>query len=75
MANRLTGEAKYQALQEIEGKREEVERDGNNFLRRQGWEYSSDYPGSFWLWSKRLPGGRLVCVNQSTALNIEENLD
>jgi hypothetical protein len=75
MANRLTGEAKQRFLENLEERRQGTETDCSIFLRRQGWEQSCDFPGAIWLWCKRLPSGRLVCVDQSTALIIEENLD
>ena len=25
------------------------------YLQKNGWEYSSSYPGSYWLWRKEIP--------------------
>jgi hypothetical protein len=50
----------------------EVDRKECDALRKLGWEYKCDVPGSYWLWQKKLPDGRLVLVNQSMALSLEE---
>jgi hypothetical protein len=63
-----------EAIEKIDQMREELNVKARELLRRQGWEYRCDFPGSLWLFVKKLPDGRLVCCDQSAALNIEENL-
>jgi hypothetical protein len=42
-----------------------------NFLRDRGWEYSSNHPGSLWLFSKII-GRKLYVCDQTTAIALEE---
>ncbi len=51
---------------------DELDRDEANVLRRLGWEAKCDVPGSYWLWQKKLPDGRVVMVYRSMALSIEQ---
>ena len=62
-------------LHEVEELRDEAERLENQFLRKRGWEYVCDTPGSFWLWQKKLPDGRVMLVNKATALQAEQDSD
>lgn len=32
------------------------------YLRQHGWAESSNYPGSYWMWSKTLPDGRTLHI-------------
>ena len=50
-----------------------IETKRNAFLRQQGWEYVCNTPGSYWMWQKQLPDGRLALVDQSTAIRFEEH--
>lgn len=61
--------------QDIYDKREELETETSNYLRSQGWDYSSENPGSLWLWQKVVAGGVIVKCNQETALQLEHSLE
>ena len=41
-----------------------------NFLRNNGWTYTSQTPASTWLWEKSLEDGRVVLVDMRTAIDI-----
>lgn len=45
-----------------------------HILRMQGWKESCDHPGSLWLWEKTLDDGRVICVTESTAFELEREL-
>jgi hypothetical protein len=45
------------------------------FLEASGWERSSANPACWWLWSKKLPDGRVVLVTEQTAVNFQASLD
>lgn len=38
---------------------EQLEQEKQNWLRSQGWAYSSALPGSYWLWSKSFPASKI----------------
>lgn len=40
-------------------------------LRARGWEYTSDSPGCYWLWQKKLKDGRTVLCTLETAVRFE----
>ena len=43
-------------------------------LRKHGWRYSCLTPSHRWLWSKKLPDGRTILTDLSTALAFESSL-
>jgi len=43
-------------------------------LRRAGWEFSCDNPGSVWLWSRTIDGKVFRC-SEGTAIGIEDDLN
>lgn len=45
------------------------------YLKCSGWRYTCETPGSFWLWEKVLPDGRVILVNQEMALSIQAYYD
>lgn len=59
-------------LEEMEDAKDDCKKRERNFLRKCGWEYTSDTPGALWLWQKKMPDGRTMLVNDSTAMWIEE---
>jgi len=50
-------------LDEIDRDREQAEQ---QYLRERGWEYSSNWPGSYWLWSREVPPSGVVGVTWQT---------
>jgi len=42
-------------FQRLLDRQEIIEHDKEAWLRAQGWEHSSDYPGALWLWRKTFP--------------------
>ena len=55
--------------------REGLEAGERNYLRAQGWEETCDYPGSYWLWSKTLPDGRVIACDKSMAISLAEAME
>ena len=55
-------------IEDIENAREQLGFAVNDFLRRKGWQYTCETPGSLWLWKRALKDGRVMLVNEATAL-------
>jgi len=47
----------------------------DSFLRACGWDRRCDYPGALWLWSKTLPDGRVLALNSSAAVHVEQAIN
>jgi hypothetical protein len=47
----------------------------DQFLRDRGWKHSSSYPGSQWLWSKKIEDVEYKGVTTSSAIHMESWLD
>lgn len=45
------------------------------FLLERGWNYTSQTPGSYWMWHKQIPDGRDLLVTQDMALSVQDWLD
>lgn len=45
-----------------------------DYLRERGWDYTSNNPGSVWLWEKTDKRGRVYRCNLKTALHLQEDL-
>ena len=60
---------------DIDAAREAIERMEREYLREKAWKYTCDVPGSFWLWEKTLPDGRLVLLDTSLAISVQEAMD
>jgi len=58
-------------VQDLRDAADQLESDRANFLRRRGWKYTSDNPGSIWLWSKKVEGVEWR-VPEHTAIGFEE---
>lgn len=62
-------------LDDINLKIEDLESERRQWLRRHGWTYTSNTPGSLWLWEKKLDDGRTVLVDEKSALVIADIMD
>jgi hypothetical protein len=58
---------------EVEYQREMLSHRIDAYLRKAGWDYTSNTPGCVWLWTRTI-GDRVLLVNRETALRIQENL-
>lgn len=45
------------------------------FLRERGWKHTCNTPGSFWLWEKMLPDGRMILAARGQAIDMQRWLD
>lgn len=73
---RLKGRAmKPVTSEQIQSKRDEVEQLQRKFLEQRGWKRKCDFPGSVWLFTRKLEDGRTICVDESTAIFIEDAHD
>ncbi len=61
-------------LNKIEQQHEDASSKLDTILRKRGWKYTSNTPGSIWLWEKKLPDGRTALVNVGTAIDFEKDL-
>lgn len=61
----------FKASEEIDQDAESMRYRREELLRKRGWKYTCQTPGSRWMWEKSLPDGRTVLVNTSTALDFE----
>jgi hypothetical protein len=52
-----------------------LEQDREQFLRNNGWRYSSSYPDHCWRWSKEIQDGRFTTGSLKEALGMEERLE
>lgn len=53
---------------------EELEHKVDVELLRHGWEYSCSNPACIWLWEKKIGDGRVLAVDRSTAVMIQEQM-
>lgn len=60
----------FYALQKSQDRHDQLEKE---YLRSHGWGYTCQTPGSFWLWQKQLSDGRILLVNQKTAIHLESS--
>lgn len=51
----------------------ELERLTNQYLHSHGWKYTSNTPGCLWLWQKATEDGRILLVDTSTALSMQQH--
>lgn len=59
------------ALHEIDITRSRAKTMLMNLLISRGWKSTFLTPGSFWVWEKKLEGGRTVLTDSDTALQFE----
>jgi hypothetical protein len=57
---------------EIERAEEQVGNLRREYLRGHGWTETCQVPGSYWLWSGRLPDGREVLCDEETAFGLQD---
>lgn len=55
-------------------RRDDAEAAIDNHLRRRGWNYVCDTPGSFWFWSKEYKG-RVLLMSRDHAIALEVYLE
>lgn len=66
---RVSGE---HILDTINFEREQLGYQEEGWLRKHGWNHTSNTPGTLWLWVKEIKGV-MYCVEKNTALHIERN--
>lgn len=59
----------------IDRAREHLESLKQQYLTERGWTYSSDTPGSIWLFSKKLRDGRTIVCRADDAMGMQEWVD
>lgn len=50
---------------------EQLEFESDNILRKCGWQFVCNTPGSLWLWQRDLGDGRMALVNKVTAIGMQ----
>lgn len=58
----------------IRESREQIDFREGELLKSLGWTYTSQTPGSLWMWMKKLPNGHIYLVIATTATYIEREL-
>lgn len=53
--------------------RDRLEQTENAFLEKNGWKYTCNHPGAYWLWGKKINGKDYIC-NKSMALALQSGL-
>ena len=62
-------------MDELDDMKTDLDDKRDLMLRNAGWESSSDYPDSYWRWSKSvLHGGRMTCADADEAIRVESYL-
>jgi hypothetical protein len=70
----MASDDRIETVQDVRYEREQLETRVAEFLRGKGWTYTSNTPGSFWLWEREI-GGRRVLVEVDMAIAIQDHLD
>ncbi|KKM99279.1 hypothetical protein LCGC14_1149540 [marine sediment metagenome] len=63
------------AWEKMKSKQCALDKARSAFLSACGWEYTSELPGSYWLWSKLLPDGRVVHLDTYDAISVAEVME
>lgn len=59
------------AIAQFRYEREQLGFREHALLRKRGWNYVCNTPGSYWLWERKLEDGRTLLVDTQLALNME----
>jgi hypothetical protein len=59
---------------DIENARVSLDNVKHDFLKANGWTYTSSTPGFFWMWEKEFSGRRIL-VSTDHAISIQSNID
>lgn len=54
--------------------KDELEAKEHRYLRENGWEYTCNTPGSFWLWKKRI-GDVYLLLEKNHAITMQRHLE
>lgn len=66
---------KTRKFEDIDYDKEMLDFESDDILRKKGWEYVCDVPGSLWLWQLKLKDGRVALVNKVSAISIQSWID
>lgn len=61
---------KFKKAFDVRAARTDFDMEVAAYLRRTGWRDTSNTPGCFWLWERKLDDGRTVLVSQDMALRM-----
>lgn len=62
------------AIAKLKAGVEEAHEKIDRFLEKQGWKNTSDTPGCFWMWEKKLKDGRVILTDQDGAVRFEAQM-
>jgi len=57
-------------INDIENAEFALEMARKEYLQRFGWKYTSNTPGSYWLWERTMEDGRVFVADTSMAMSI-----
>lgn len=63
------------STEDVTYEREQLEFKVDAFLRNRGWKSTSNTPGCYWLWERKLEDGRVALVNKELALSMERQFE
>lgn len=63
------------SFEDIDLEKEQLDFEADALLRSKGWQYLCDYPGSYWLWTRKLKDGRTIAVPKSIAIGVQNWFD
>jgi len=62
------------SLDEIASEIEQLGFDQDRYLREHGWNYTSNTPGCFWLWTREWDG-KVLAVSKELALRMQHVME
>ena len=66
---------RYELLEKLQDIEADAHTARGKYLSATGWTYTSETPGSYWLWRKTLPSGVTILMGVKEALNLQAHLD
>lgn len=66
---------RYELLDKIDDIAHELGTAQGKYLSLTGWTYTSETPGSYWMWRKTLPTGVTLLMGVKEALHIQAHMD
>lgn len=66
---------RYDLLKKIEDLTLDLGTAQGRYLSATGWIYTSETPGSYWMWQKALPSGVTLLMGVKEALHVQAHMD
>jgi hypothetical protein len=66
---------RYELLDKIDDLTHELGTVQGKYLGLTGWVYTSETPGSYWMWRKTMPSGERLLMTVKDALHAQAHMD